>query len=167
MKTVIYIAIAQALLGAFDTLYYHEYQQQLPRSQKARRELRLHALRDFAYAIIFITFGWLEWRGWFGVLFALILVAEIIITITDFIEEDKTRKLPGGERAMHTFMAIVYGGLLSYLLPIVFSWWSNDTSGIVLVNYGILSWIMTVFAIAVFGSGIRDWIASNKLPIQS
>jgi hypothetical protein len=90
-------------------------------------------------------------------------VAEIIITIVDFIEEDRTRKLPGGERAMHTLMAIVYGALLAYLIPIIFMWWWDDDAKFVIVNYGLLSWIMLFFAVSVFLSGIRDLIASNKL----
>ena len=162
MRIVIYIAIVQALLGAFDTLYYHEYHQQLPRSKKAKRELRLHAARDFAYAIIFITFGWFEWHGILAMLFSLVIITEIIITIWDFIEEDLTRKLPAGERAMHTLMAIIYGGLLTCLIPIIFVWWQDDESKIVLTNYGYLSWIMTFFATGVFLSGIRDILASNK-----
>jgi hypothetical protein len=165
MKTVIYIAIIQALLGAFDTLYYHEYQQQLPRSKLARKELRLHALRDFAYTLIFLTFAWMEWHGLFGILFSLIICSEIVITIVDFVEEDRTRKLPAGERAMHTLMAIVYGSLLAYLIPLVFNW-CNGPSEILFIHYGILSWIMTFAGIAVFLSGVRDWVASSKLPVQ-
>lgn len=166
MKTVIYIAIVQALLGAFDTLYYHEYQQQLPRSSMAKKELRLHAVRDFAYAIIFITFGWFELRGIFGIVFLLIIASEIIITIWDFIEEDRTRKLPGGERAMHTLMAIIYGAMMAYLIPILFTWINHET-GITGVHHGYLSWIMLFFAVAVFLSGIRDMIASFKLEKKS
>lgn len=166
MRIVIYIAIVQALLGAFDTLYYHEFQQQLPRSSLAKKELRLHAVRDFAYAIIFITFGWFQLRGIFGILFLLIIAAEIIITIWDFIEEDRTRKLPAGERAMHTFMAIIYGAMIANLLPILFKWIRQDPE-ILGVYYGPISWIMLFFAGAVFLSGIRDMIASYKLGTKS
>lgn len=162
MKTIIYIAIVQAILGAFDTLYYHEYKQQLPRSQKAKKELRLHAARDFAYTIIFLTFGWLEWHGVLALLFSLVIITEIVITIWDFIEEDLTRKLPAGERAMHTLMAIIYGALLAYLFPIIFTWWQDNDSKTVYVSYGYLSWIMTFFATGVFLSGIRDILASRK-----
>lgn len=44
-------------LGAFDTLYYHEYRLKLPHSGHTRIELRLHAARDFAYAIIIGSLG--------------------------------------------------------------------------------------------------------------
>ena len=166
MKTVIYIAIVQALLGAFDTLYYHEFQQQLPRSQKAKRELRLHAFRDFAYAIIFITFGWFEVKGIFAFIFCGVILTEIVITIWDFIEEDNTRKLPGGERAMHTLMAIIYGVLMTTLFPILKEWIPCKNE-IIVVSNGYLSWIMLFFAVAVFISGIRDLVASFKLETKS
>jgi cation transport ATPase len=162
MKTVIYIAILQALLGAFDTLYYHEFQQQLPRSSLAKKELRLHAARDFAYAIIFISFGWFQLKGIFALILCGVILTEIVITIWDFIEEDNTRKLPGGERAMHTLMAIIYGILIATLFPIIKMWFEADHPEIVGVYYGALSWIMLFFAIAVFLSGIRDMIASSR-----
>ncbi len=163
MKIVIYYALVQAMLGAFDTLYYHEYKLQLPKSGLAKLELKLHALRDFAYSLIFITFAWFEWHGVLAALFASVVAGEIFITIWDFVEEDLTRKLPVGERAMHTIMAIVYGGLLANLLPLLFQWWGQPT-GILSTNYGIFSWVLTLFSIAVFGSGIRDLTASLSLP---
>ncbi len=166
MRIVIYIAIIQALLGAFDTLYYHEYKQQLPRSKQAKRELRLHAFRDFAYAIIFISFGCFQLKGIFGIIFCGVILTEIVITIWDFIEEDNTRKLPGGERAMHTLMAIIYGVLIATLFPILKTWILSG-SEIAVTSYGYLSWIMLFFAVAVFLSGIRDLIASFKLETKS
>ena len=63
MEIVIYFAIVQAALWAFDTLYYHEYNLNLLKSNIAKLELKLHATRDFACAIIFATFAWVEWHG--------------------------------------------------------------------------------------------------------
>ena len=162
MITVIWFAIFQSLLGSFDTLYFHEYKLKLPENNFAKRELRLHALRDYAYAIIFFTFGWLEWHGIFAVVFLIIILTEIIITVLDFIEEDVIRKLPPGERAMHTIMAIIYGGLLSQLAPLIYCWWQQN-SKITTVDHGYLSWVMTFFSAGVLVSGIRDLIAGNKL----
>jgi len=48
MRTALYLLIAVAFLGAFDTLYYHEFRAKLPAMGKsARSELQLHAGRDF------------------------------------------------------------------------------------------------------------------------
>lgn len=55
MTLVLYLLAALALLGAFDTLYYHEWRARLPALQKsADSELRLHAFRDFVYSILFL-----------------------------------------------------------------------------------------------------------------
>lgn len=165
MTTALYLLLLLGILGAFDTLWYHEYQQQLPRNASARVELRLHAARDFAYTIVFGSLGWLLWHGlllaW---LFLLILLFEIGITLWDFIEEDMTRRLPAGERVMHTIMAIVYGAFLAHLLPQVFRWAGHESTGLVPVHYGLLSWVLSAFAVGVFLSGVRDVIASFHLP---
>lgn len=162
MLITLYLLFAQGTLGAFDTLWYHEYQQQLPRNATAKVELRLHASRDFAYAIVFGSLGWILWHGAWAWLFLTILVFEIGITLWDFIEEDLTRRLPAGERAMHTIMAIIYGAFLANLLPQIFLWMSQPT-GLAHAQYGWLSWLLSAFATGVFLSGIRDVVASFRL----
>jgi hypothetical protein len=159
MLIVLYLLLVQGILGASDTLWYHEYKQQLPRDVTAKVELRLHASRDFAYAIVFGSLGWTLWCGRWAWLFAAILLFEILITLWDFVEEDLTRKLPAGERIMHTIMAIVYGAFIARLLPEVIDW-SSQPTGLVWVNYGWLSWVLSFFAVGVFLSGIRDVVAS-------
>ena len=161
MKTVLAIALVQAAMGAFDTLYYHEYKLKLPKSSLAGLELKLHAARDFAYAVIFFSFGWIEWRGAFAAVFAAIIVAEIFITLWDFFEEDRTRKLPRGERAMHALMGIVYGIMLAFFAPILWEWWLQP-SGFARADYGWMSWTMAAMALGVFGSGLRDLWASLR-----
>ncbi len=162
MNTVLYIALVLSAMGAFDTLYYHEYKLQLPKAKTAALELRLHAVRDFFYATIFFSFGWLEWHGGFAAVFAAIILAEIFITMWDFVEEDATRKLPKGERVMHSAMGIVYGALLAFLAPVLWSWWQLPL-GFVRADHGLLSWVMAAMAIGVFGSGLRDLWASRAM----
>ena len=65
MDVALGLLLAQGALGAFDTLWYHEWMQRLPARATARRELRLHAARDFAYAVVFGSLAWVVWRGWF------------------------------------------------------------------------------------------------------
>ena len=151
----------QGVMGAFDTLYYHEWHARLPSTRGAARELRLHALRDGAYAILFGSLAWLEPRGWYTVVLAILLLTEIVITMLDFLEEDAHRPLPAGERVMHSLMAIVYGAFLAYLLPEMWTWWQQSTA-LVPHSHGWLSYIMTAMACGVLASGIRDWIAANS-----
>ena len=159
MLTALYLLLLQGLLGAFDTLWYHEYKQQLPRDVTAKTELRLHASRDFAYAAVFGSLGWVLWHGRWSWLFIAILLFEIGITLWDFVEEDLTRRLPAGERIMHTIMAIVYGAFLASLIPHVVDW-SKRPTALMPVHYGLLSWILSAFAMGVLLSGIRDIYAS-------
>lgn len=159
MTTTLTLFSLLGFLGAWDTIWYHEFQQNLSARQGAATELRLHAARDFAYAILFGSLGWFTWNGlWVGVLGA-ILLFEILITLWDFIEEDMHRPLPPGERVMHTLLAINYGAFLAHLLPQLMTW-SRQETGFTLVNYGVLSWLTTALALGVCMSGVHDLVAS-------
>src|SRR5579863_818267 len=63
MTIAIWILMVQACLGTFDTLYYHEYKLDLPHGEHTAVELRLHALRDFLYALIIGSLAWITWNG--------------------------------------------------------------------------------------------------------
>jgi hypothetical protein len=161
MRTAIWLLLLQASLGAFDTLYYHEYRLKLAYGVRTRVELRLHASRDFAYAIIIGTLGFVTWQGAFAWGLFGLLVVEICITLWDFIEEDKIRRLPPGERAMHAVMGIVYGAFLAFLIPEMIDW-SRLASGFGPSYHGFPAWVLFVLAAGVFASGIRDLIASSR-----
>ena len=148
-------------LGAFDTVYYHEYKLKLPTHRSAKPELMLHAYRDFIYALLFGSIGWVTWNGWLTILFAALLITEIVITLADFIVEDRTRKLPPGERVMHALMGIVFGLFLAKLFPNLLTWW-HQAPGFALVNYGMLSWLLSVLSLGVFVSGVRDYLSSRR-----
>jgi hypothetical protein len=162
MTTALHVLLLLGVLGALDTLYYHEWRLRLPETPTARRELRLHASRDFSYAIVFASLAWTTWDGAFVWPLAAILLFEIVVTLTDFIEEDRTRRLPAGERVMHALMGIVYGVFLSLLYPHAVRWWALG-SGFGPADYGVVSWILTFFAAGVFASGLRDLAAGRKL----
>lgn len=159
MTVAIWILMVQALLGAFDTIYFHEFKLKLPHGDHTKTELRLHAARDFAYAIIIGTLGFATWNGPLAWLLALLLLAEIVITLWDFVEEDKVRRLPPGERIMHALMGIVYGAFLAYLVPEMIKWTALPL-GWGASYHGFPAWILAVVAAGVFVSGVRDLMAS-------
>ena len=161
MTTALQVLLLLGALGALDTLYYHEWRLRLPETPSARRELRLHASRDFAYAVVFGSLAWTTWNGAWVWPLAVILLFEIWVTLTDFIEEDRTRRLPAGERVMHALMGIVYGIFLALLVPQAAGWWKL-ASGFGAADYGLISWILTVFAAGVLASGLRDLASSRK-----
>jgi hypothetical protein len=161
----------EGILGALDTLYYHEWRARLPSlGPVAGAELKLHAARDFLYAIIFGTLPWLAWRGTWTAALALILLAEIVITFRDFIVEDEVRRPLGGvyhgERVMHGVMGIVYGAMLAYFLPVLLKWWTAPTALAFAPPQipGALRWTLMLMALGVFLSGARDAYAAYGLP---
>ena len=163
MNAALGLLLLQGTLGAFDTLWYHEWQQKLATRPTGRRELLLHASRDFAYGLLFGSLAWVTWNGSWTVVLAVLLLCEIVITLFDFIEEDLHRPLPPGERVMHTVMAIVYGAFLANLLPQM-AVWSRLPTGFGIADYGIMSWLLTAMASGVVGSGVRDLAAGLSLP---
>lgn len=172
MIAVLWLLAIQGAIGAFDTLYYHEWRARLPaRASQAAAELRLHAARDYLYAVIFATLPWLAWQGFWTLVLVLVLIAEIVLTMADFIVEKAARRPLGdvfaGERVTHAVMAILYGAMLANLLPTLAEWWSDSTRMAAASMEGPewLRWLLTVMAVAVFASGVRDLYASWGLPL--
>ena len=167
MRNALYLLIALAFLGAWDTIYYHEWRAKLPALGKmARSELQLHAWRDFVYAILFAMLPWFAWRGTYAAILAALFLTEVVLTLWDFVVEDWIRKPIGGvypgERIMHAIMGVVYGAMLAYIIPTIREWWREPT-GLSLslpVIPSVLRWIMLAMAIGVALSGIRDLCAS-------
>ena len=162
MTAALCVLIALALMGAFDTVVYHELVARLPHDPAARRELQLHASRDFVYTVLFGSLAWLQPQGVVVLLLAVLLATEVAITLSDFIVEDRTRKLPPGERAMHAVMGITYGVFVALLFPYAVGWFAAP-AGFASVSYGWISLALSAFAIGVGLSGIRDLTASYAL----
>jgi hypothetical protein len=161
MTTALTLLALLGALGAFDTLYYHEWKLRLPARAHARLELLLHASRDFTYALLFATIGWLTWNGMLAWVFAALLAAEIVFTLWDFVEEDRTRKLPAGERCMHAIMGITYGLFLAHLFPELVTW-AHMPSGFARADYGAMAWLLTVMGLGVLLSGVRDLVSARR-----
>ena len=171
MTTLFCLLCIQGIIGAFDTLYYHEWHARLPaRGRNAAAELKLHASRDFFYTIIFLTLPWLAWHGTWAYVLGFILVIEIFITLCDFVVEKTVRKPLGdlfiGERITHGIMGILYGVMIAQLIPILWGWSALPTS-LVITKYEMpssLFWAIFALGIGVFFSGIRDFYAALELP---
>src|ERR1700761_2580291 len=138
-STLLWILISiQIAMGAFDTFYHHEMTERLAWRPSQRHELHLHGVRNILYAILFLTLGWLEVHGIFAMVMIVVLVAEVVITLMDFVEEDLSRKLPASERINHTLLALNYGAILVLLLPVLIEWAERPTA-IAPVYYGFWS----------------------------
>jgi hypothetical protein len=171
MNVALWLLATLGAIGAFDTLYYHEWRARLPaQGASAAPELRLHAARDFFYAILFGTLPWVGWHGRWVLVLAAVIAIEIILTFWDFVVEIAVRKPLGdvyaGERVTHAFMGIVYGAMVALLIPVMWRWWSLPTA-LVTEHHGVptpLIGTLLLMGAGVFLSGIRDFYATLGLP---
>jgi hypothetical protein len=171
MTTALWLLAIQGIIGAFDTLYYHEWRARLAAGVSGTApELKLHAARDFLYASLLGALPWLEWRGLWAVVLAAVLLMEIILTLADFVVERRVRKPLGdvyvGERVTHAVMGIIYGAMLANLLPVLWRWLHLPTALAPTETAASepLQWSLAVMAIGVFLSGARDLYAALGLP---
>jgi len=171
MTVALWLLAIQGVIGAFDTVYYHEWRARLPaRGRLAASELKLHAARDFFYGVLFGTLPWLVWQGAWVLLLVAVIVAEIVLTLTDFIVEITVRKqlgdVYGGERVTHAIMGILYGAMVANLIPVLIRWWTLPTALVVewAAIPAALSWFILLMAAGVSLSGVRDLYAALELP---
>jgi uncharacterized protein (TIGR01777 family) len=151
----------QLALGLFDIVYHHEMTERLAWRPSQLHELKLHGARNLAYAVLFLTLGLFELHGFWAMVVIAVLAAEVVITLIDFVEEDVSRKLPASERVTHTLLAINYGAILAFLIPVLVGWAAQPTA-IVRVWYGIGSVLAPLAAVGVIVFGLRDFFAARR-----
>ncbi len=162
MTTIFFLLTVQAFLGAFDNLWHHEWQAKLPQRPSARKELALHAVREAIYGTVFMGLAWGRWHGVFAALLALLLALELVVTLADFLEEDRTRQLPAFERVLHTVLTISYGLFLGLFAPILWAWWQQPTA-LVFSHHGWVSGLFTLYALGVWAWSVRNGLAVWRL----
>ncbi len=167
METALTIMTCQALLGAFDTMYFHEYRCRLAEhGPRAAGELRLHAARDLVYGVLFLTLPFVAWGGALAAVLAGLILLEVCITIWDFNVEVVVREGIGGiadaERGLHIVMAVVYGVFLAHLVPHLRAWLSEPTGFRPHDDIPApLQALGVVLGIGVLLSGVRDYLAAR------
>lgn len=166
MTTVLWLLAVQGALGAFDTLYFHEWRARLvARGPDVYPELKLHAARSLIYGALFAGLALFSWHGAWTAVLIVLLLAEIVITLADFVIEDRIRKPLGGlfagERITHAIMGIVYGAMLGYLVPTLVAWIQQPAGLIASVDAPAAPKAVVVFmAVGVTVSGLRDLAAT-------
>ncbi len=160
--TALLILAAQTILGALDNVLHHEITERLPSKPSARRELALHSTREGIYAVLFLIFAWVEPGGIFAAVVLTLLVVEVAVTITDFLEEDRTRRLPPFERVLHTVLAVLYGTFLGLSIPWLVAQTLEPTA-VAFTSYGLLSWFFTFASVGVLAFSVRNAIAVHAL----
>jgi hypothetical protein len=171
VKTALCLLGFQGLIGAFDTLFYHEWKAQLPaRGRRAAPELAIRGARDFFYGVLFCTLPWLAWKGEWTIVLLGVIAAEIILTLWDFVVEIAVRRDLGdvyaGGRVTHAVMGIMYGGMLASHAPALNSRRGSPT-GLTVEPAAIHEWmriVLSAMGVGVVGSGLRDLYAALGLP---
>ena len=134
------LVFLQVAMGGFDTLYHHELTERLAWRPSQMRELNLHGVRNLAYAVMFVALGWTRPQGAAAWALAALMLGELVITLWDFVEEDRSRKLPASERITHSLLTLNYGVVLALLIPLLARWAAKPTA-IAQAYYGSWSWL--------------------------
>ncbi len=103
----------------------------------------------------FLGLAWLSWHGiWAWILFGVIVI-EVLLTAWEFVTDDNTRTLSPTERVTHFVLSMTGGAYVALLVPVLVEW-SRFPSGLVPVEYGLRSWVLTVLGLGVLVWGVRD-----------
>jgi uncharacterized protein (TIGR01777 family) len=89
------------------------------------------------------------------------MIGELIVTLWDFVEEDRTRRLPASERLTHTLLTLNYGVVLALVVPLLGQWAALPTA-IFPAYHGVWSWLCGIAAVGVTASGLRDLAAARR-----
>jgi hypothetical protein len=159
------LLVLQGLMGAIDTLVNHELIERLPYRREARSELALHAARESVYAALFLGLGWFAWQGALAAVIGILLAAEVSITVSDELTENRIRVLPQNERALHVFLTLNFGAIIALAVPTLVDWSANPTE-LAPAHHGWMSWALTLFGVSSAGWAARDLTASRRPKLQ-
>jgi uncharacterized protein len=156
------LLVLQGVIGAIDILVNHKFIEALPQRRAARAELAVHAVREAVYAVLFLGFAWFAWLGAFAVVIAALLIAEVAVTVSDELVENRVRVLPQKERALHVLLALNLGAILALFVPMLLDWAANPTE-LAPAHHGWPSWALSLLGIASAAWSIRDLVAFRRL----
>jgi hypothetical protein len=156
------LLVAQGAMAGVDTVLNHELIARLPQRPEARTEIGLHVLRELVWTILFAGLAWFAWHGAAAAVIAVVLAVEIVITACDEFVENRIRVLPQNERVLHVFLTLNLGVIVALLAPRLLEWGAQPTA-LVARSYGVLSWMLTLLALAAAFWSLRDFLAWRRL----
>jgi hypothetical protein len=156
------LLVLQGALGAIDTVLNHELLEGLPHKRAARGEVGVHAVREAVYGALFLGFAWFAWLGAFAVVIAALLIAQVAVTVSDELVENRVGVLPQKERALHVFLTLNLGAILALFVPAFLDWWANPTE-LAPAHHGWMTWALSLLGIASAAWSVRDLLAFRRL----
>ena len=161
MTLVFSLLTVQTLLGAVDSMWNHGISARLTQRRGARVELALHSARAFACAFLFVALAWREWHGAWASLPVAMLLLVAVVSMADFVVEDRTRRLGAFERVLQTLLTLLFGGVLIALAPRLLEW-STLPTAILPATHGGFSVLISGLAAGMAAWGLRDGLASLR-----
>ena len=152
----------QGVLAGLDTVVNHEIIARLPQKPSARPELATHVCRELIWTVLLFGLAWFLWQGAAAWLIAALLGAELFVTCWDEFVENRTRVLPQNERILHVFLTLNLGAIVTVLYPLLREWGTHPT-GFVARDFGVLSWLISLFALSALTWAVRDTLAWRRL----
>ena len=119
-------------------------------------------MRSVLYGLVFASIANVAFHGAWVAALAAVVVVEIVLTLWDFVVEDQSRKLPATERVLHTLLA-VNGGALFGMIAMQLAVWAHEPTAMQALDLGWRGWVLSLFAVGVTISGIRDGIAACRI----
>jgi hypothetical protein len=156
------LLVLQGVMGAIDTFVNHELLEALPQRRAARAEVGLHAVREAVYATLFLGFAWFAWQGAFAFVIGALLIAEVAVTVSDELVENRIRVLPQNERALHVLLTLNFGAIIALFVPALLAWGANPTE-LAPAHHGWMSWALSLLGMASAAWSIRDLLAFRRL----
>ncbi len=156
----------QVMLGIIDTIVHHELLANLSWRHEHQRELALHGARNAVYGVIFLVLAWTTPTGWYVWVLASLLAVEFVLTLADFVEEDRQRDLPPSERVIHTVMAVVFGMFFASLLPVLTTWFVLP-SALTIVSHSWWSYGATAAAAGIGVFALKDLLNAGRLIVDN
>jgi hypothetical protein len=157
-----WLLVLQGVLAGLDTVLNHEILARLPQKPSARPELGAHVFRELIWTVLLLGLAWFAWQGAAAWLIAALLGAEVLVTAWDEFIENRSRVLPHNERILHVFLTLNLGAIIAVLYPLLGEWGARPTA-LAPRDFGVLSWIISLFGLSALGWVIRDTLAWRRL----
>jgi hypothetical protein len=84
------------------------------------------------------------------------------LAFVDTLLENRIRRLGALERGMHVLLFINYGAYSALLIGRLAEWHAQS-SGLEVVPYGMLAWLLSVLAFLALAWSMRDAVAFHRL----